>query len=169
MRASRTLADDVVGRRFGTWIVLSVAPRTRTGARQFRAACEVCANEHVTQLVNLQRSECARCRTERSAMNDLFASYAWNARRRGHVFELDRNTFAKLVTSPCHYCGDPPTERSYYAKAHTLVHGVDRQNNALGYTLANSVACCAFCNLSKHDRPVEEFRAWLDRFAERRR
>lgn len=171
MRAARVNADRLIGTIVGGWYILGNALRTRTGARQFRATCVLCAHEHVTQLVNLQRSECSSCRARRASLNDFYASYVWNAQRRGFAFEIDRATFMKLVSSACVYCGDPPNASIRHAERFAnapAVHGVDRQNNTIGYTLTNSVTCCAFCNFAKHDRPVEEFRAWLERLIVRR-
>jgi hypothetical protein len=41
-----------------------------------------------------------------------------------------------------------------------LHNGIDRLDNALGYTTANSVPCCKPCNQAKNDRSVDEFRDW---------
>jgi hypothetical protein len=59
-----------------------------------------------------------------------------------------------MIFLPCFYCG----HSEIYG-----VNGVDRKDNAVGYTLENSVPCCATCNFAKRQMTVAEFIAWVDR------
>jgi hypothetical protein len=40
------------------------------------------------------------------------------------------------------------------------INGIDRADNALGYTVENSVSCCKICNIAKRDLTIEEFIFW---------
>jgi hypothetical protein len=42
-------------------------------------------------------------------------------------------------------------------------NGIDRRDNAKGYTIDNCLPCCENCNYIKRDIPYEDFMAWLDR------
>ena len=68
--------------------------------------------------------------------------YRWSmfkrqARTRGIEVTLDKNSYLKLISRPCLYCGSK--ERV----------GVDRVRSDGGYTTDNVVACCATCNFMK--------------------
>jgi hypothetical protein len=64
--------------------------------------------------------------------------YAWNAKRRGMEFSIG-DSISTLMKRPCVYCG---------AMANPF-NGIDRMDNSLGYSEANSVSCCKQCNWGK--------------------
>ena len=45
----------------------------------------------------------------------------------------------------------------------TVLMGIDRKDNTLGYTLENSVPCCPTCNFAKRGLSVIEFIEWARR------
>ncbi|MGH7744868.1 MAG: hypothetical protein ACREQ5_08675 [Candidatus Dormibacteria bacterium] len=93
------------------------------------------------------------------SFNQLYASYKWQAAKRGLSFELSKDDFRRLVSGTCVYCGALPSQR-YRARPTTenfIYNGVDRVNNATGYTIENSVSCCGICNDMKRHRSKEEF------------
>lgn len=46
----------------------------------------------------------------------------------------------------------------------TIVYnGLDRRDNAQGYTLENTVPCCKFCNFAKNVYSEEDFIGWINR------
>ncbi len=66
----------------------------------------------------------------------------------------------------CYICGDEPQMRdpnkykriNKESEGYTiLANGVDRYDNSMGYTLANSKPCCTFCNNAKHKYSISEF------------
>jgi len=57
--------------------------------------------------------------------------------------------FTRLIREPCHFCGDPGKV------------GIDRMDNAIGYTEANVVPACWTCNRLKGAMPYAAFVAWL--------
>lgn len=69
------------------------------------------------------------------------------AAKRGIEVTLTREQYWTLVSSTCYYDGAPLPSLSY---------GLDRLDPKVGYTLANSVPCCALCNALKSDRFTAE-------------
>lgn len=82
--------------------------------------------------------------------------------------------FTEKATAPCFYCGQKPSQtvlgeskRQYNGE---FIHnGIDRKNNALGYTCENTVPCCKNCNRAKDTMTAEEFVAWATKVANHRR
>jgi hypothetical protein len=97
-----------------------------------------------------------------STMNKIFYVYKRNATRRGIEFELSRESFVKLATLDCFYCGTPPKNvmKSQYANGDTLYNGIDRVNNNIGYIESNCVPCCSNCNYAKRKMNVGDFFSW---------
>ena len=62
------------------------------------------------------------------------------ADRREIPFVLSYEQYYCLIKLPCYYCG---------GKLNETRTGLDRLANTLGYTLDNSVPCCANCNRIK--------------------
>ncbi len=81
-------------------------------------------------------------------------TYAGNAKRRGLVWEIYFQHFAKLLSMPCKYCGTVNNV------------GVDRVDNAIGYTIDNSVSCCSLCNYMKSDTSKDLFLAQCRRIVD---
>ena len=70
-----------------------------------------------------------------AACNDLYGSYKRNARNQKRTFELTREHFKMLVTSPCDYCGDPPSREYRGGKLFAsplICNGIDRRDNSKG-------------------------------------
>lgn len=80
-------------------------------------------------------------------------SYKRNAPKRGLAFELTFEQFKVMFEGNCHYCGD-----------HSC-RGIDRVDNAIGYTVSNSVGCCATCNKMKWILPKDTFIAQVKKIA----
>lgn len=81
----------------------------------------------------------------RSTYND----YKYRAGKKNLVFELDEATFEDIANGTCFYC--------HRAKTHLHRNGIDRMDNAKGYTKENCVTCCSDCNSMKCDITVEQF------------
>jgi hypothetical protein len=76
-----------------------------------------------------------------------------SAAKRGHEWTLSKETYEKLRLLNCTYCGIEPAP----------AHGIDRLDNAKGYTEGNSVTACADCNYAKRKMSVSEFLTWAQR------
>lgn len=100
----------------------------------------------------------------------VLGNYQTNAKKHSRVWDLTEDQFRAIVTSNCHYCNIPPRQVSFSGRlaatrqrSSFLYNGIDRLDNSLGYTLANSVPCCNQCNLSKKNYSLTEFIEWVRR------
>ena len=79
-------------------------------------------------------------------IREKWRRYRVGALRRDYVFELTLPQFASFWRVPCTYCGK------------AIPHiGLDRVDNALGYTEGNVVSCCFRCNKMKLAGSLAEF------------
>lgn len=100
-----------------------------------------------------------------AVVNELVGWYLYGASQRDLPFELTHEQCYSLFAKNCVYCGTPPTTVKKHYKGAFLYNGIDRVDNSLGYTLANSVTCCKACNLAKHKMSLGDFKAWIQRLA----
>ena len=92
-------------------------------------------------------SSCKSCeRARENSLNGRYRSYKRNAKQRNIEFNISKEDFAKLVSDKCRYCGE-------YGNPY---NGVDRVDNAKGYTASNCVPCCEWCNKIKMTHTMEE-------------
>lgn len=99
----------------------------------------------------------------KSCLSNLRWAYEHQAKRRGLAFELTKGQFKELTKQDCWYCGQEPAQikRCYDSKtpkgAYYLYNGIDRVDNAVGYTEANCISCCGRCNWMKGTLHTEDF------------
>lgn len=86
-------------------------------------------------------------------------SYAARAESKGLAFELDYARYAALTALPCHYCRRDVTAENR--------SGIDRVDNARGYSEDNVVSCCSECNQMRTLLPQDAFIATCKRVAAR--
>ena len=188
---ARTLFVEV-GQRVGLGVVLETElriPCKRRGGmvtvRGVRLRCD-CGNVYEARLDRLLQGRniscgCQRgrpgCRSDpaRVARKWLLDTYRRNAKARGFVWELTDEDFFSLVVLDCFYCGQPPSmakklrrrvkhgDGLEYYDSGFAANGLDRMDNALGYTLENVAPCCETCNRAKRDMPYADFMAWIAR------
>ena len=99
-----------------------------------------------------------------AARNQVWRDYTSNAQSRGLSWRLSRKTFDVLTSSKCFYCHRlPATTRRARRKTDDdfVYNGIDRTNNNLGYTMQNTVPCCAVCNRAKKDMSFLDFKQWI--------
>lgn len=75
--------------------------------------------------------------------------------------DFDKTWWFEEVHKDCHYCG---LEASHDPRGH---HGLDRADNAKGYTKDNVVPCCRRCNRVKGVLSKDEFIALCRKISER--
>ena len=92
-----------------------------------------------------------------------YTRHLQNSRRRDIESALTLSQFADLVSSPCYYCGEPPTRMVKTNNHLAPVNGIDRQNSHLGYVMSNCVPCCLRCNGAKGELTTDQFYAWIQR------
>jgi hypothetical protein len=163
--------NNIIGQKFGRWVVLTVDSRTDNHHRHFvLCRCE-CGNEKVVgvhHLVNGTSKSCGCYNNEKrlkglepgeAGFNALFKDYQKSAKERGLEFTLLKEEFKKLVTDNCYYCDSGPSKKIKTGSEHSsFIHnGIDRRNNLLGYIKDNCVTCCEKCNVMKYTYSEEDF------------
>jgi hypothetical protein len=83
-----------------------------------------------------------------------YASYRSRAEKKELEFALSNDDYKTIVKQDCYLCGKKSTE--------TNTNGIDRIDNAIGYTLENSKACCKECNHMKNSYALEDLLAKID-------
>lgn len=180
---------NLAGMRFGLLVVVERAGLdTRyKGTRPVRWKCKCdCGNTSIVVASNLKRGVTKSCGCQRrwlssqrrlslvldpdvAILKSIARAYRAGAARKGRVFLLLDEEVLHLVTSNCRYCGDPPSrlvklqERLKTPQGELKTNGIDRVDNALGYTLENCVPCCTICNNAKKSMSLREWLAYLAR------
>ena len=125
-----------------------------------------CGNIIETLLVSVRtnRTQSCGCKNRlppgEASCNAFFSVYRHRAKKDDFLFTLTKNEFKILTSQNCFYCGIAPEKEYRHGKSSTsgyLCNGIDRVNNDEGYTLENSVTCCAACNHAKSTMSKEEF------------
>lgn len=129
-----------------TFAVLS----KRYGVRHQRIQ-QICAMHNCKRFSRVYPLRAARTKI-------VFTDITGSAKRRGHTFNLTRREFAAIVAQPCIY--------GKASAAEGIVVGIDRANNARGYTHGNCVPCCFRHNVIKSNiYTYEEFLDATSRYA----
>jgi 5-methylcytosine-specific restriction endonuclease McrA len=156
------------GQTFGRLRFVRFENRTNWGL--FECNCGTVKAVYVPRVIRGTTTSCG-CRSHSRGLlpgdaiwNALYKKMRANAVVRNFLFELTFEQVKEISSRPCHYCGQLPPIRVYKFKQHFIhAHGIDRVDNALGYTLENSVSCCYMCNHAKSIYGVDEFLAWIER------
>ena len=178
---------DRTGLRCGRLTVIARAPSRFSGdvkLTYWLCRCD-CGNEVEVRSVELADPETARpgkrlvkscgCLKHkgyplpegRSVRNRVLGYYKRGARKRGLSWDLSDDDFDRLISQPCHYCGQPPSlKKEIRSSATRLCNGIDRVDSNLGYSPENAVPCCTPCNKAKGDMTYGEFMAWVARLTE---
>jgi len=85
---------------------------------------------------------------ERTASPTIrYSNFRTSSKRRKLVCNIKLETYVKLISKPCFYCG---------GKLERFGIGLDRINSLKGYIVGNVVPCCPMCNTIKWDLTVKE-------------
>ena len=124
---------------------------------------------------NLNPSGWTRSRNPQlSSWKVLYKRYRSSAVQRNIKFDLTLPAFIDIASRNCSFCGGGKRcyskwhEPSVLAKAKHLtsedmekytiyITGVDRRDNAVGYTESNAQPCCKNCNRAKMDLNEQDF------------
>jgi hypothetical protein len=83
-----------------------------------------------------------------------YASYRSRAEKKELEFALSKDDYKTITNQDCYLCGKESTD--------TNTNGIDRVDNAVGYTIANCKACCKECNHMKNSYSLEDLLAKID-------
>ena len=163
---------DRVGVRYGRLVVIKrIIKEDEHGRSRWECQCD-CGNTVIVLGANLTAGtrSCGCLRKEKqrlsvtkspgdASFNSLYRDYARDAGKRGLAFSLSKNEFRVITSSPCHYCGEPPTKewRSNGCSTSYFGNGVDRKDNNRGYAIDNCVSCCWPCNYMKRGINYQDF------------
>ena len=160
LRRNTRKSPDLTGRTFGQ---LTVEQRlSKVGAHSIVYRCRCSCGKVTTPLAsNLMNGLSASCgcsrittqfnRRSHKKYPDEWQTYKTNARKKDRDFTLTSDSFTALIEGSCVYCGKAGPG------------GIDRVDNALGYTESNCVSACTTCNIAKKTLTLDEFKAWIDR------
>lgn len=171
----RYQSESMIGRMFSN---LEVTGRAETIGKRAYWNCRCKCGKYVTAMgKGLRKGDitscgclrkarckvmCRRLPSGESSFNQIFINYKRQARIRNYEFKLTKQQFRQLTKQPCFYCGTEPSQVHQGGPTKRLngpyiYSGVDRQNNHLGYSVENCVACCGRCNNMKKQKSVDEF------------
>src|ERR1700722_10487193 len=105
-----------------------------------------------------------------AAVNFIYRSYKYSAKKRKLDFNLTLDTFIKFIYESCFYCGSSPQTISLTLNSNAncapkdiAYNGIDRVNSNVGYIADNCVTCCRVCNRAKSDMSSEDFILWMNK------
>jgi len=133
----------------------------RTGSTLQSGKSISCGHTRVTAEAIERRGQTQR--REGACLRLVYRAYSAAAATRGHVFELTQEQFQSLVCSTCVYCGRVPTMVKRTRFETLLMNGLDRVDNAQGYTPTNVVSCCTDCNWMKGNFDLSDFLRHVER------
>jgi len=95
----------------------------------------------------------------------LFNKYKHNAKVRNIDFTLSFTEFLTITRKNCYICNRKPATKLNHAglRGSYTYNGIDRLDNNLGYTSANSRPCCWLCNRMKMNMTLDEFKKHIQR------
>jgi hypothetical protein len=182
---------DLTGQTINSWEVLKKLESAGKIPRYLAKCLECATEYSVDgrNIKNGKSKRCVSCghkhsdkykygmRKSNFTMKELKEKYLLNQKRkdavkRGRAWTLSQEQFNSMIYKKCFYCGTiPKTTTNVFAfsnlspervkSGEITYNGIDRIDNALGYTWENTVACCSDCNKSKHTRTAEAFKAWI--------
>lgn len=184
MKKVPTRAKDLTGHTFNELTVLGFYGyyKLPCGKNKLqwlcRCSCGVIKPVLATTLRNTKVQSCGHHKSQITSKlfrkplwevvrNNTMHHYKANAKRMGRTFEIAEDLWFKMITSDCHYCGSPPSNawEHRYSDEVFYYNGVDRVDNEQGYTLENTVSCCAPCNMMKRGMSVNDFLAHVKRIS----
>lgn len=176
--------ENLIGSKFGLLTVKERRPSRQYGStkkRRWLCLCD-CGNETevdtgqltsggtkscgcLYKISSIENSKKSRHKIAKrdAAFNSVKSIYKSNAAKRSRSWMIDDALAASLLSSNCHYCGQPPSniyKTTYYEQKYS---GIDRLDNSIGYEEFNVVSCCKICNHAKHTMTEEVFMNWLAR------
>jgi len=86
------------------------------------------------------------------------------AKKRNHEWWLKEEEAIALIKSPCCYCWNKwsnTISRSNSMSKTLFYNGIDRIDSSKWYIINNVAPCCKYCNRSKNDMSVKDFKEYI--------
>ncbi len=162
---------------FGSLTVLGYSHQDKRWRRHYLCRC-VCGTEKTVQGTLLRSGNTSSCGCRAvevarrralpysiAARNQVIAGYRHKAKKFGREFALTVPQFEAIASTPCFYCGvvRGNTNRSPHGTGDYAYNGLDRIDSRRGYTINNTIPCCAICNMAKGARSQGQFIEWIRR------
>jgi hypothetical protein len=171
-KGSKTI--DIAGCRYGRLVALEVADERRNNRVVWKCQCD-CGNIFYTTAQLIRRGNTRSCGCLKSdmlslevgvaALHNVIRSYKHGARERNLEWNLNEDEVRSIVSSNCFYCDAPPSRSATIQdrpiNGDFIYNGIDRVDNARGYTIDNAVPCCTQCNSAKKTLGIDEFGKWV--------
>lgn len=163
-RACRKI--NMIGVQVGDWTVLGEAATVRGSPVKWKCQCKCGATRDIAGAVlrSGRSTKCVKCRHDsrkkpngESAFHDVYSAYRRQARNRGLEFSITKQQFVELTQSNCHYTGLPPSSIKKTPGGVFVYNGIDRIDNAVGYTYENCVPCAGAVNMMKRGMAYHDF------------
>jgi len=170
----------LTGQIFGRLTVIEPGKVVDKGVRTWKCRCS-CGAEAVVRGTCLKKGSTKSCgclRNEQpgpasrhetpeiAAWAYHFSQYRANARIRKIEMQLTFAEFVLICSKNCDYCGSEPQVRPTRRDTPSIrASGIDRVDNARGYTSDNVVPCCTWCNASKRHHTLDQFVAHCEAVA----
>lgn len=159
---------NLTGETFFNWTVVEkTTTKTSEGRYYYKCRCACGTEREVVgrRLVRGLSMSCGHCvyranrakRTKRTPCSTRLKQYKKGANNRKYSWNISNERAFELFQRPCAYCAAPASAEH--------PGGIDRLDNTRGYEPDNVAACCRICNRAKSDLSVEDFVAWIKRFA----
>lgn len=159
--------EKKVGMRHGTFIVTNF--HSSDGIATFwEAVCDCGVKDIYNNNYLLSKRDDSVCPHNipvNSPEDILYNTYKSGALRRNFEFLISKEYFTSIISQKCHYCNSAPRTKLKSGGKILIYNGVDRKDNTHGYTEANCLPCCRFCNGAKWTKSYEDFIIWLDKMA----
>ncbi len=165
----------MIGKKFHKLTIIDFAYIKQSNSH-WKCKCE-CGKECIMPAYSLKSNNTTSCGCYRilkskpgeSGLKRLYNIYIYKtgAKRNKRKFECTLEEFKEITSKNCIYCGTEPlatlttrNTKDIKLRAYTTYryNGIDRIDNNRGYEKDNIVPCCKWCNITKRERTMEEFK-----------
>lgn len=147
MRDSSSFKENA--REFGNCLECRTKDRLRRAKKRVGGQDEYLKhNADLMKKWRLRNPEKWAANQEKAKRGNNIRAIKQQAERKGIAWEITMEHGLELSYQPCFYCG---------GFAPSGINGIDRLDNAKGYTLENVKPCCNACNMSKGTLDPESF------------
>lgn len=170
---------DILGQKFNKLTVLNRIEEQGVKNTRYNCVCE-CGKRSIVRGTHLRtgRVQSCGCITiarlkakalpeGESAFHKVLAEYKKRANRKNIAWSLDDMEVKTMMQSFCTYCGEQPNRIARTKSSSFVYNGLDRIDNAKGYTPENTTTACWRCNAAKNNMSLAEFQNWIKRVTEK--